>query len=49
MMRSFEEIAEAQGWNAETQLDVLRQYVSNQQDEAALSDFAEGVAERENS
>jgi hypothetical protein len=47
-MRSFEDIAEAQGWNTDTQLQVLRQYISNQQDEAALSDYAEGVAEREN-
>jgi hypothetical protein len=47
-MRPFEEIAEAQGWSIETQLDVLRDYVSNQQSEDALSDYAETVAETEN-
>jgi hypothetical protein len=47
-MREFEEIAEAQGWNENTQLELLRQYISNQQDDAALSDFAEDIALEEN-
>jgi hypothetical protein len=46
-MRSFEEIAAAQGWTIETQLDVLRTYVLNQHSEDALSDYAEEVAARE--
>ena len=44
---TFEEIAEAQGWDVHQQLDLLRQYVANQDDEAALSDFAERAAAEE--
>lgn len=47
-MTSFDEIAAAQGWNETTQLDVLRRYVDNQQDDPALTDFAARIAEEEN-
>jgi hypothetical protein len=47
-MRTFEEIAEAQGWDNDSQLYLLRQYVANQGDEAALSGFAEDAAQQEN-
>lgn len=43
-MRTFEEIAEAMGWDSDQRLDLLRQYIANQDDEAALSDFAEVAA-----
>jgi hypothetical protein len=46
-MRTFEEIAEAQGWDEHQQLELLRQYITNQDDEPALSDFAEDAAARE--
>lgn len=46
--RSFEEIAEEQGWDVAQQLDLLRQYIANQDDEAALSEFAERLAAEEN-
>jgi hypothetical protein len=47
-MRTFEQIAEAQGWDEYQQLDLLRQYVANQNDEEALSAFAEHAAAEEN-
>ena len=43
--RTFEQIAEAEGWTPATQMIVLREYVSNQQDEGALADFCEGKAD----
>lgn len=46
-MPSFEEIAEANSWDAEKRLEVLRAYTINQQDEDALSDFAATYAEVE--
>lgn len=42
--RPFEDIANAQGWSVEERYDVLRRYVENQADEAALSEFAERAA-----
>ena len=47
-MRTFEEIAEAQGWDVDTQLDLLKQYIANQEDDAGLSAFAEDTATQEN-
>lgn len=46
--RTFEEVARAQGWNTETQLSLLFQYIANQQDDNALNDFAEQIASEEN-
>jgi hypothetical protein len=47
-MRSFEEIAEEQGWNDASKVAVLLEYVANQGSEDALADHAETVAQREN-
>lgn len=47
-MSDFDTIATQQGWSESTQLDILRSYISNQQDNGALTDFATQVAADEN-
>lgn len=47
-MRSFEQIADAQGWDEWNRLDLLRQFIANHLDETALSGFAEEAARIEN-
>lgn len=44
MRRTFEDVAEANRWSVARQYDVLRRYVEHQQDEDALTDFAEDFA-----
>jgi hypothetical protein len=44
----FDEIAEQQGWNAQTLVDILREYISNQHCDDALDDFAREKANEEN-
>jgi hypothetical protein len=44
----LEEVAAAQGWDPESQVDLLLRYVRNQGSEDVLADFAADVAAREN-
>ena len=46
-MRTFEEIAAAQGWTPATQVSVLLRYVENQQSEDCFIDFLEQQAAEE--
>lgn len=45
---SIDEIIEHQGWSDSTQLDLLREYITNQGDDDALRDFLRRKAEEEN-
>lgn len=44
----FDEIAAAQGWNADTIVLLLREYIANQHCDDALDDFAQQKAAEEN-
>ena len=46
--RTFEEIADAQGWNVDSEYEVLREFVRNSGLDKALAVYAEWVAEEEN-
>jgi len=46
--RDFDQIADAQGWNADTLVMLLREYIANQHADDALDDFARQKAAEEN-
>lgn len=46
---SVEELADEQGWDDASMLALCRQYIDNQQDDAAFLDFLQRAADEENS
>jgi hypothetical protein len=45
----IDDIGERCGWNAESKIDLLCDYINNQQDDGCLSDFLEAQAQEEES
>ena len=46
--RTFEDIAIDEAWTPETQVAVLLNYIRNQEDDAALTEFCERMIAEEN-
>lgn len=44
----LDDIAEEQGWNESTKLDLCLQYISNQRDDVTFKDFLQQIANEEN-
>jgi len=44
----LEDVAEEQGWSEFTQLQLVMEYISNQQDDSAFADFLRQQADEEN-
>lgn len=48
MTKDFDTIADEQGWNDSTLVMILREYIDNQGDAAALADHARRIVDEEN-
>ena len=46
--RILEEMSESQGWSEFTQLQLVMEYIANQQDDPAFADFLRQHADEEN-